>query len=268
MLAESFVVNSGGDFGINLGERKRHAVSHNKNFSLSPFRLIGCQHQPTWRFRKLKQQPSSSLDEACVKSRGKQLSWLPILAFAPFLALAQTAEQAPGIDSVLLAKANAGDAAAQVQVGESYARTAASTHDRIEAGKNYAAAEAWYRKAAEQNNLAGELHLAALYRDGGKGFERDMAQAAGWYHKAAEQGDADAQATLGVLYSMGQGVPQSDVEAYFWLDLAASVKGPNQEKYAANRQMIGTHITADELINIEDRVAAWKAAHPRPNAAQ
>ncbi|MGA3335073.1 MAG: tetratricopeptide repeat protein [Terracidiphilus sp.] len=203
-----------------------------------------------------------------MKSRGIQLSWLPILAIAPFLALAQTAEQAPGIDPALLARANAGDAAAQVQAGERCARAAAVEQNREQAAKDMEQAAAWYRKAAEQNNLAGELHLAALYRDGGKGFERDMAQAAGWYRKAAEQGDADAQATLGVLYSMGQGVPQSDVEAYFWLDLAASVKGPNQEKYAANRQMIGTHITADELAGIEDRVAAWKAAHPRPNATQ
>jgi hypothetical protein len=54
------------------------------------------------------------------------------------------------------------------------------------------------------------------------------------------------------------------VEAYFWLDLAASVKGPNQEKYAANRQMIGIHITVDQLEEIQDRVAAWIAAHPRP----
>jgi TPR repeat protein len=71
-----------------------------------------------------------------------------------------------------------------------------------------------------------------------------------------------------VLYSMGQGVPQSDVEAYFWLALAADVKGPNQEKYAANRQMVGQRITADELAGVEDRVSAWKAAHPRPGGSK
>jgi TPR repeat protein len=91
-----------------------------------------------------------------------------------------------------------------------------------------------------------------------------MSQAAEWYRKAAEQGDVTAQATLGVLYSIGQGVPRDDVEAYYWLDLAASVKGPNQEKYAASRQLIGTHITADQLEEVQDRVAAWIAAHPRP----
>ena len=73
-----------------------------------------------------------------------------------------------------------------------------------------------------------------------------MTQAAAWYRKAADQGDADAQATLGVLYSVGQGVELSNADAYFWLDLAADVSGPNQEKYAAERQMVGQHITADE----------------------
>jgi uncharacterized protein len=178
------------------------------------------------------------------------------------------AAQAPSIDAALLAKANAGDEAAQVQVGEIYAQDAAVAHDKAQIAEDYKQAEAWYQKAADRKYIPGEIHLAALYRDGGKGFERDMTKAAAWYRKAADQGDLDAQATLGVLYSMGQGVPQSDVEAYFWLDLAASVKGPNQEKYAANRQMIGQHITADELSDVQDRVAAWKAAHPRANESQ
>jgi uncharacterized protein len=112
------------------------------------------------------------------------------------------------------------------------------------------------------------IHLAALYRDGGNGFPRDMEQAAAWYLKAADQGDVTAQGTLAVLYSMGQGVPHDDEEAYFWFDIAASVKGPNQEKYAANRQMIGERITADELADVQDRVAAWKAAHPQPNSSK
>jgi TPR repeat protein len=181
-------------------------------------------------------------------------------------ALAAAGAQTAGIDPALLAKANSGDAAAEVQVGESYAANAARLHNTTQAGEAYKQAEAWYLKAAKQGNLSGELHLAALYRDGGKSFPRDMAQAAAWYRKAAEQGDASAQGTLGVLYSMGQGVPRNDVEAYYWLDLAATVKGPNQEKYAANRQMVGTHITADELDAVQERVAQWKAAHPRPNS--
>ncbi len=69
-----------------------------------------------------------------------------------------------------------------------------------------------------------------------------MVQAAEWYRKAADQGDVGAQGTMGTLYSMGQGVQQSYAEAYYWLDLAAAVKGPKQGQYAANRQMIGMHL--------------------------
>ncbi len=120
----------------------------------------------------------------------------------------------------------------------------------------------WYRKAAEQGNTAGEIHLAELYRDG-RGVDRDKTQAADWYRKAADQGDAGAQGTLAMLYVMGQGVPQNDVEAYFWLDLAAAVKTPRQDQYIANRQNVGTRITTDELQQLQERVAKWKAAHPR-----
>jgi TPR repeat protein len=178
-------------------------------------------------------------------------------------ALIFVSAQTPAIDPALLAKANAGDAAAQVQVGEQFAANAAALHNATQAGEAYKLATEWYRKATEQGFIPGELHLAALYRDGGKGFPRDMIQVAEWYRKAAEQGDVTAQASLGVLYSIGQGVPHNDIEAYFWLDLAASVKGQNQEKYAANRQLIGTHITAEELDAVQERVAAWSAAHPR-----
>ncbi len=198
----------------------------------------------------------------------KKLAWVLIWAAAAALLVAQAASQAPAIDADLLGKAIAGDAAAQVQVGERYVQAAAAEKNRDRSAEDHKLAAAWYRKAADQKNIDGELHLAALYRDGGKGFPQDMEQAAAWYRKAAEQGDDSAQGTLGVLYSMGQGVPHDDVEAYFWFDLAASQKGPNQEKYAANRQMIGTRITADELADVQDRVAAWKAAHPQANATQ
>jgi len=198
-----------------------------------------------------------------VRIEWKRLALVMLFAWASIPALAQgTGAQTPAIDAALLAKANAGDAASQVLVGDSYAAGNGQARTSKQLAEDYKQAAGWYRKAADQDSVAGELRLAALYRDG-KGVERDMAQAAEWYRKAAEQGDAGAQATLGVLYSMGPGVPHSDVEAYYWLDLAASVKGPDQEKYAANRQIIGTHITADELADVEERVATWLAAHPR-----
>lgn len=166
------------------------------------------------------------------------------------------------VDPVLLAKANGGDAAAQVSVGEQFAKTAALTADPDDAADGWKTAAGWYRKAADQGNLSGEMHLAECYRDG-RGVPRDMAQAAEWYRKAADQGDAAAEGTLGMLYVVGQGVPQSDGDAYFWFDLAAAVPSPNQERYITNRQNVGTRITADELEAVRKREKQWKAAHPR-----
>ena len=201
-----------------------------------------------------------------------QLTLILTCVFALQHATAQAPSPAPAepvsIDATLLAKATSGDPAAQVQVGEQYAHAGAMEHYKTVAAQDYQQAAAWYLKAANQKSVDGELHLAVLYRDGGNGFPRDMEQAAAWYSKAANQGDVTAQGTLGVLYSMGQGVPHDDAEAYFWFDIAASVKGPDQEKYAANRQMIGERITADELADVEDRVAAWKAAHPQPDSSK
>lgn len=170
--------------------------------------------------------------------------------------------QDAAMDPAVLAKANAGDAAAQVQAGERYAQAAAAATDRDAAAEDWKQAIAWFEKAAGQGNVAAEVHLADCYRDG-RGVTRDKTRAAEWYRKAADQGDAGAQGTLAMLYVLGQGVPQSDAEAYFWFDLAADVKGPNQDRYIANRQNVGTRITADELEAIQERVKKWRAAHPR-----
>lgn len=198
----------------------------------------------------------------------RQLAISVIGALALTSGMAQsTGMEKASVDSALLAKAAAGDAVAQIQVGNSYVEGHGQTRSSKQLAADYAQAAEWYRKAAEQGDIDAQLHLASLYRDG-RGVVRDMVQAATWYRKAAEQGDVGAQATLGVLYSMGLGVERNDVEAYFWLDLAASVKGPNQDKYAANRQMIGTHITADEVAEVQERVAQSLALRPRSKASE
>ena len=44
----------------------------------------------------------------------------------------------------------------------------------------------------------------------------------GGYRLAAEQGDANAQYILGLMYANGEGVPEDDVTAYAWLNIAAA----------------------------------------------
>jgi TPR repeat protein len=206
---------------------------------------------------------SASTTEVPVKSFyiPSFLSALFALALVSALAQAPATPPAP-IDPAVLAKASSGDIDAEVKAADTYAAGNGSPRDARQLAADYRQAAAWYLKAANQGSIAAQIHLADLYRDG-RGVARDVAQAVTWYRKAADQGDAGAQGTLGLLYSVGMGIPQDYIEAYFWLDLAASVPGPNQAKYMANRQSVGEHITTDQQSAVEDRVAAWKAAHPR-----
>jgi TPR repeat protein len=197
-----------------------------------------------------------------MKMRWMRFVLVMLVASALTPAFAQTPHvQYPGIDSSLLARASAGDAASQILVGDSY-------RDGKVVERDYTQAAAWYRKAADQGRTDAMIRMAGLYRDGATGFSRDMDQAVAWYRKAAELWDVDAQATLGVLYSMGQGVPQSDAEACYWFYLAAKVKGPHQDKYAASRQMMGARITVDEQGDAEQRANTWIDAHPIKNASE
>lgn len=203
-----------------------------------------------------------------MKSPRISLFLLVFLCLAPILVLAQVPVTPPStVDPALLASAGAGNADAQIKAGDAYAAGSGAQRDARQLAADYKQAALWYRKAADQGNIAAEIKLADLYRDG-RGVPRDMAQAVAWYRKAADQGDAGAQGTLGLLYSVGMGVAQDYIEAYYWLDLASAAKGPNQARYMANRQSVGEHITTDQQQTVEDRVVAWKAAHPRADSAQ
>jgi TPR repeat protein len=195
----------------------------------------------------------------------KPAQWL--VASVLSLGATQAIAQAPAIDPGLLEKANAGDAAAEVSVGELYAKAAGSESNPEGATDDWNKAAEWYIKAAAQSYVPAEVHLAECYSYG-RGVSRDKVKAAGWYRKAAEQGDTAAQGTLAMLYTVGQGVPQDDAEAYFWFDLAASADGPNQQRYLTNRQNVGTRITADQLAAVQQRVKKWKAAHPQNENAK
>lgn len=179
----------------------------------------------------------------------------------------QAVSQAPAIDPALQSKADAGDPAAEVSVGESHAKVAGAASDPEAAADGWSKAAGWYAKAAAQSYVSAEIHLADCYIYG-RGVGRDKGKVAEWYRKAAEQGDPGAQGTIAMLYTMGQGVPQDDAEAYFWFDLAASADTPNRERYLTNRQNVGTRITADQLAAVQRRLKKWKAAHPRADTAK
>ncbi len=153
----------------------------------------------------------------------------------------------------LLARANAGDAEAQYEVGIAY------LHGSPFIWRDYAQAFAWLQKAANKENAPAMSTLGWIYEKGlgqpqdparaflwylrgasggdafgqrqaaefyqkGIGVEPDAGQAAAWFKKAALQGDLIAQTRLGIDYLNGLGV-QKDPKLAFTYFLKAAYSG-------------------------------------------
>jgi TPR repeat protein len=86
--------------------------------------------------------------------------------------------------------------------------------------QDHLAAVSWYRKAADQGNIAAQFNLGNLY-DVGQGTPQDSAAAVELYQKAAEQGLPAAQYNLGRMYRNGDGVSQDVAAAAKWYQMAA-----------------------------------------------
>src|SRR5438045_2798451 len=138
------------------------------------------------------------------------LVWASSIA-AIQLAAKQTKTDQKRLEEVK-AKAEAGDAESEVELGLRYDKGEGVAKDQAEAVK-------WYRKAAEQNYAKAQYNLADCF-DTGEGVAKDQVEAVKWYRKAAEQNYATAQENLGVCYVSGEGVAENLVEAYKWLLLA------------------------------------------------
>ena len=157
------------------------------------------------------------------------------------------------------AKAEAGDAESEMELGRRYHKGEGVAKDPVEAVKwyrkaaeqNFAPAQynlglcyeqgvakdereelfpvfggepieavKWYRKAAEQNYAPAQNNLGLCYENG-KGVEANRVEAAKWYRKAAEQNDVDAQYNLGMCYERAEAGTEDWAEVYKWLSLAA-----------------------------------------------
>ena len=104
--------------------------------------------------------------------------------------------------------AEAGDAAAQTELGERY-------EDGRDVVQDHAGAVSWFRRAAEQGFAPGQAALGFMYSRG-RGVRQDDFEAVRWYRRAAEQGDARGQNNLGARYDTGRGVTQDYGEAVRW----------------------------------------------------
>jgi len=149
-------------------------------------------------------------------------AWLLCLALCapPALAdhidhrLVSRAEQLTRADlPAIEARARAGDAEAQVLLGEALHRGRGIARDE-------AAARRWFDAAAASGDALAQYWLGRKH-DAGEQFSQDYRRAADWYRKAAGQGLAAAQNRLGELYLRGLGVDQDYLAALDWFRRAA-----------------------------------------------
>ncbi len=115
--------------------------------------------------------------------------------------------------ATLKSRARAGDAAAELEVG-----------DRLLDGRNVpadaAAAARWFEKAAAQGSAPAQHRLGSLYEKG-RGVTRDVAAARRWYEQAAASGNVRAMHNLGVVHAEG-GLGKPDYNAAIvWFRMAA-----------------------------------------------
>ena len=104
----------------------------------------------------------------------------------------------------LLKKAEQGDVESMYKLGKCY--------DKEE---NFAEANKWYRKAAENGNGAAAYELGVNYNYG-YGVEKNYEEANKWYRKGAELGNSRAANNLGINYEKGNGVEKNLAEANKW----------------------------------------------------
>jgi TPR repeat protein len=168
----------------------------------------------------------------------------------------------------LLAKAQAGDATAQYQVGRAYGMGRPVLRDLDQAARwwlksaeqgyapaegayglwakdtNRSVAERWMLRAAEHGDATTQLWLGVAYEDDWFGTV-DNELALKWYRKAAESGEPDAQVVLGEKYEDGEGVEQNYELAAKWYRKAAEhvpdLGGAGQGRYRLGRLYMGGH---------------------------
>lgn len=138
--------------------------------------------------------PLASTREAPGDSRG------PLAAHMPHDAL------------VFLARR--GLAEAQFRLGEMYLAGGAGLP------RDPSASTRWFLRAAEQDHIAAQIHVAEAYYDG-VGVDRDHEEAAHWFRTAANLGHDDAGLRLGMMYADAEANIYDDTEALERLQTAA-----------------------------------------------
>ena len=88
----------------------------------------------------------------------------------------------------------------------------------------------------------------------------DYAAALREFRPLAEQGNAKAQYNLGLMYVGELGVPQDYVQTHMWLDLAASIFSPGEDRDLAvnHRDLYAKMMTPAHISEAPKLAREWK----------
>ena len=106
-----------------------------------------------------------------------------------------------------------------------------------------------------------EYGLGLKYISGQGGVLQDYARAAYWFRRAAERGEAPAQVELALIYEKGMGVPQNNILAHMWFNLAALqgrlAGGSIAEEAKSQRDSVAKLMTPTEIAKAENLAREW-----------
>ena len=86
---------------------------------------------------------------------------------------------------------------------------------------------------------------AETVENGFEAYERgDFPNAVRMFRLVSEQGDSSAQYNLGMMYMEGEGVPQENIYAHVWFNIAAS---NGSDMGAGNRNIVVERMTKDQI---------------------
>lgn len=218
------------------------------------------------------------------------LYWAPVAVAAPaasgvadpqrslYPKLGAVSGVIPSPEEDYQAARKADEAGDMVDSGRLYMRAALRGHAAAQAqvayglryaGSDKTAAE-FFRKAAEQGNILGQLGLAVMYANGEGELKQDFAEARKWYTMAADQGDPTAISIMAGAYINGSlGIDESarnGPDALAWIKRAADTNDIAALKVLAGAYRAGQYgLEADpkqadaldakikKLLGIEDK---------------
>ena len=161
---------------------------------------------------------------------------------------------APSAFAKLLARAQGGDAAAQLDVAARYREgDGVIQNDRF--------ASQWLAKAAAHGGVQAEFEYGRALLNG-SGVVQDYRAAFQWISKAAHQGYAPAQYQLGQMYQFGTGTAMNKPRAYLWYNVAAA---QGVEQAARSRDGVVWQLSADQVQAMQaEALKLFPAAGAQP----